>query len=55
MSDDVGCPFCGHQNDSTDYTENWRHDGDSFVIECSNCEEELSLTARVDITYEVRN
>ena len=53
MSDDVECPHCGRVNDSTDFTENWRYDGDTFTVSCSECEEDINLKSCVDVSYEI--
>lgn len=53
MSEDVECSHCGHVNDSTDFTENWRHDGDTFTVSCSECEEDMHLKSCMDISYEI--
>lgn len=53
MSEDVECPHCSHSNDSTDFFENWRHDGDTFTVECSNCEEDITLKSCVEVSYEI--
>lgn len=51
--DKVACPHCGHLHDTSDWVEYGGHDGDSFDIECYECEEDFSCTTTVTITYEV--
>ena len=53
MSDDVECPHCGRVNDSTDFTENWRYDGDTFTVSCSEGEEDINLKSCVEVSYEI--
>ncbi len=51
MSDLFECPHCSHKNDTTDWTENFNHDGDTFEVECHECENEFSVTPRIEVTY----
>lgn len=55
MSDDVECPHCGVENDSTDFTEHWKHDGDTFSVLCAECGEPFNLVASVSVDYFVEN
>lgn len=52
MTDDFKCPHCNAVNDTTDWVEHWRWDGDVFDIRCCECEESSSVKVTVSVDYE---
>ena len=45
MHNTCECPYCGYENDISDF------EGDSFDQECSNCEEEFEVTVEYEPTF----
>lgn len=48
---EVTCPHCEKGQDTTDWTEHWKWDGDSFHLNCTECEKEMSIKVSVDVEY----
>lgn len=48
---EVECPHCKKAQDTTDWTEHWKWDGDSFHLNCTECEKEMSVKVSVDVEY----
>lgn len=48
---EIECPHCKKQQDTTDWTEHWKWDGDNFDLNCTECEKEMSIKVSVDVEY----
>lgn len=53
MSNNVNCPCCDFEIDTTDWTENFTFNDEVFEVNCSKCEEYFSVKVDITTNYEV--
>ena len=48
----MDCPNCNTEIDTTDWFEDFDYDGDTFFIDCPHCKAEIHVRAVIGVDFE---
>ena len=53
MSNNVNCPYCDYEIDTTDWFERFTYNDEFFDVDCPKCENTCVIQVDITPTYEV--